>query len=140
MDLIRLKADIKQNEGFRGLPYLDTQGKVTIGFGRNLTDNPLTEDEGWGLSMSYILAAYNDAHALVASWSLLNDARQNVLVELVYNIGLGKALGFKKMCAALDQQDYVEAANQLLDSQWRIDVGPTRSVKMAKQLETGEFA
>ena len=29
-------------------------------------------------------------------------------------------------------------ARELLDSQWRKDVGPTRSIRLAKMLETGK--
>ena len=36
---------IKKHEGFKSKPYKDTKGKWTVGYGRNLDDNPLTPDE-----------------------------------------------------------------------------------------------
>jgi lysozyme len=140
MDLPRLHDSIKRHEGFRGVPYLDTKGKVTIGFGRNLTDNPLTEEEAWYLSEEILNNAVKEAPLLIHEFETLNSARQNVLIELVFNIGLGAALKFRRMRAALDAQGFPEAARQLLDSQWQRDVGPTRSAEMAAQLETGEWA
>jgi len=139
MDLTRLKNSIALHEGFRSKPYKDTKGKLTIGFGRNLDDVPLSEEEGWYLAKELIQEAVDHANLVVHDWNKLNDARQNVLVELIYNMGLGKVLKFKLMRAALDSQDYVEAAKQLLLSNWTKDVGPLRSRDMALQLETGEW-
>ena len=140
MNRSHLEANLKRFEGFRGKPYKDTKGKTTIGFGRNLDDVPLTEAEGWILSKGPLDDAIEHAPLLVHYWDNLGDARQNILIELVYNIGFKAAAKFQKMRIALDTQNWPEAARQLLDSDWKTDVGPTRSVAMAKQLDTGEWA
>ena len=36
---------IIEHEGFKSKPYTDTVGKITIGVGRNLTDNGLSKEE-----------------------------------------------------------------------------------------------
>jgi len=36
---------IKSHEGYKPSPYKDTVGKWTVGYGRNLEDNPLTPIE-----------------------------------------------------------------------------------------------
>jgi len=36
---------IKSHEGYRTQPYKDTVGKWTVGYGRNLEDNPLDTSE-----------------------------------------------------------------------------------------------
>ena len=41
----RLIQQLTRHEGFRGRPYTDTTGHLTIGYGRNLTDRPLTRDD-----------------------------------------------------------------------------------------------
>jgi lysozyme len=41
-----------------------------------------------------------------------------VLVELVFNLGMPRLLGFKKMWAALDRKDYAAAADEMMDSKW----------------------
>ena len=38
-----LREQIKQHEGFSRFPYVDTVGKVTIGYGCNLTDCGISE-------------------------------------------------------------------------------------------------
>jgi lysozyme len=53
----------------------------------------------------------------------LNQVRKDVLIEMVFNLGYSRLSGFKKMFAALERKDYDEAANQMLDSKWAIDVG-----------------
>ena len=139
MDLPQLKTSLKAHEGFRGQAYADTKGKQTIGFGRNLTDNPLTEEEAWYLSQLWINDAIVHAPLLVHAWDKLGDARQNVLIELIYNIGIVSALKFQKMRVALDAGHWFEAADELLDSQWAKDVGSHRAGDMATQLRTGNF-
>ena len=40
-----LKDWIKSCEGYESHPYLDTVGKVTIGYGRNIGDNGISLEE-----------------------------------------------------------------------------------------------
>ncbi len=37
-----LLSQLKTDEGFELKPYKDTQGKLTIGYGHNLTDNGIS--------------------------------------------------------------------------------------------------
>jgi lysozyme len=133
-----LQSVIIQHEGLRLKPYKDTVGKLTIGVGRNLDDCGISHDEALVLlendlnSCRYQLTQY--------SWFRTLDAvRQDVIVELVFNVGLQRALNFKKMIAALAEFDYATASKELLDSAWSKQVGPNRSNDMAKRLETGAY-
>ena len=40
-----LMSMLKRHEGFRAFPYLDTVGKLTIGYGRNLSDVGISIEE-----------------------------------------------------------------------------------------------
>ena len=45
IDLYTVSQRLKLHEGLRLQPYRCTKGKLTIGVGRNLDDNPLTPEE-----------------------------------------------------------------------------------------------
>ena len=63
-----------------------------------------------------------------------SQVRQDVLIEMVFNLGLPRVLGFRKMLAALSNDDYSEAARQMLDSKWHKDVG-NRADRLAWRME-----
>lgn len=130
---------IKHHEGVRHKPYYDTATppKLTIGVGRNLDDNGLSDDE-----IDYLLA--NDlkrcqAEAETYSWFAgLSEPRQAVVVSMLFNLGKPRWDGFKKAQAAIEAGDYGEAASQMLDSRWAAQVGK-RADDMAAMMISGEW-
>jgi lysozyme len=138
MDYEKLMTSLIKHEGFRGTAYTDTVGKQTIGYGRNLTDNPLTEEEGKYLMFSILHESCHRAKKLVANWETLNDVRQNVLIEMVYNIGWVGVFGFKQMRGAIEANNFVSARLHMLNSKWATQVGQ-RARTLADMMETGEW-
>jgi lysozyme len=135
-DLAALQQQLRRHEGIRLKPYTDTVGKLTIGIGRNLADRGISDDEA-----EYLLT--NDI-ALVLDglsrydWFLpLNDVRQNVLLNMGFNMGVPRLLVFMRLISALRAGDYWRAAVEMLDSQWAKQVG-SRAVELANQMRTGE--
>lgn len=135
MNLERLKSDLVRHEGLRLKPYLDTVGKLTIGVGRNLTDNGISSEEAIYLLDNDIAERLADPrlHGILEGH---DDVRQEVLINMSF-MGVEKLLGFKKMLIALRDRDYDEAANQMLDSRWARQV-KGRAVELAKRMKTGE--
>lgn len=130
-----LIESIKVGEGKRLKPYRCTAGKLSIGYGRNLDDVGITDEEAEYLLMHDIERAEKDTEKLPC-YKKLNQTRKDVLIEMVFNMGLPRVLGFKKMLAALDAGDYSEAANQALDSKWARDVGE-RAKRLAYFMRVG---
>lgn len=69
-------------------------------------------------------------------WHALNDARQDVLVNMAYNMGWPKLSGFKRMIAAAAAGDFNAAAHEMLDSKWAPQVG-ARAARLAQQMKSG---
>jgi len=127
---------LKKHEGFRAKPYLDTVGKWTVGYGRNLSDKGLTEPEAEYLLRNDIL----DAEARLARlpyWAGLNDVRRAVLTDMTVNLGIAGLLTFKKMLAHLDAGDFEKASQEGLRSKWASQVGE-RAQELMKLLREGE--
>ncbi len=114
---------IKKHEGLRLKPYRCTAGKLTIGYGRNLEDNGITEEEAHFLLMNDLEKSWDECCKTFSWISKMDKIRQGVIVELCFNMGLGRLKGFKKMLAACERGDYETASVEMLDSLWARQVG-----------------
>ena len=137
MNIEELRKSLIKHEAMKLKPYRCTADKLTIGVGRNLDDNGITEKEALMLLDNDIENCTKDLDRNVPEWKKHNEFRQNVLVELCFNIGINRMLGFKKMLAALQKNDYASAAVEMLDSKWAKQVGQ-RSTTMAQMMREGK--
>lgn len=146
MDKTRLASQLRVSEGVVDHAYRDSLGYWTGGVG-----HLLDQTKDWtGISFSCeqidawlaedIDKAVDEADGLPEWQHLDTDARQNALVELVFNMGLSHWRQFAKCRYALCKRDWQDAHNELIDSLWAKQVGPTRSNRIANQLLTGAFA
>jgi lysozyme len=134
----RLSDQLTEDEGFKNKPYLDTKGKLTIGVGRNLDDNGLSDREIRILLMNDIDRTIVELESTIPYFITFNDVRQEVLTNLCFALGLPKFMGFKRMLAALEKRDFETAAMEILDSKWAREVGE-RANRLAKQMKTGVY-
>ncbi len=123
-----LVENIKQNEGFNGMPYDDSLGKPTIGYGTLL---PLSESEAETILKSRLHKKMAELVKAEPFMQELPSEVKDVLYEMSYQLGVGGLLKFKKMWKALKEGDYKEAYIQALDSRWA-EQTPNRAKKLAK--------
>lgn len=118
----QLKAWIKYYEGYNSTAYMDSRGKLTIGWGRDLQDNGISMDEA-----NYLLdndMAITEKELLAESFYI--NAPPNVkdaLFNMCFNLGIGGLLEFKNMISAIEAKNYTDAARAALASNWAIQVG-----------------
>jgi len=125
--------------------YYDSVGVPTIGVGCNLQVR-VPDDLCREITISAIgsrrlfelrvAQARTDLQRYLPWTTSLDEVRQEALINLVFNMGIGGLLGFVRMLAALRAGDYVEAKRQLLDSRYAEQVGD-RAKRVGTQLETG---
>lgn len=125
-----LIKQVAQHEGFRAAPYPDPiLGWEKPTFGHGLTY--ITEEESLVLAKRRL----NKSHRqLVRVHPWLNHRpleAQHVVTEMAFQMGVNGCLGFKKMWAALHEEDYQKAADEMLDSKWATQT-PTRAQSMAR--------
>lgn len=136
-NLEQLKERIKIHEGFCDTVYKDTLGKRTIGYGHLCTDNEKWED-GKAYTIEYLNDVFegdfNEAirqtEQLIGNLVLHKEANE-IIIEMVFQLGMSGVSKFKKMWAALKDQNYTEAANQMLDSKWAKQT-PNRAQDLAE--------
>lgn len=141
----RLVEELRRDEGVRYVPYQDTKGIPTVGVGHNLKASPLPA--GWSypltdaqvdqLLMQDLANVYSDLNRDLPWWTDLNDTRQRVVCNLMFNLGSNKLLGFKNTLAAMRQGRYSDAAAGMLNSAWASQVG-ARAQRLAQMMRTGE--
>lgn len=112
-----LKERLKAHEGFRAEPYRCPAGHWTIGHGHYLGN-------GQACKMSPQVADLileEDIHKatfeyLSLGWEL-DPVRKDVVIEMIFWHGLKGFLKFKKCIAAIEQEDWQKAADEMIDSQ-----------------------
>ena len=136
-DKLRIIKDmIKKHEGWRSKPYNDTEGILTIGYGFNIAQG-ITREEGEALLDIRLKKVFTDA-ILLDEFAYLNEVRQIVIIDMIYNMGLQGVKKFKKMRKAIKDGDWEKAADEMLDSRWAKQVGE-RATELAEIMKTGEL-
>jgi lysozyme len=126
---------IKKHEGLRLKPYRCSVGKLTIGYGRNLSDVGITQAEAELLLKHNIDGVIKQAETL-SFFSSLNDVRQAVIVDMIFNMGFPRFNQFKKTIASIEQEAWQAAANEMLNSRWARQVG-NRSKTLSDMMRYG---
>ena len=138
MNKTKLAEQLKKHEGVRLKPYTDTVGKLTLGIGRNLEDKGITEQEALFMLNNDVDYFYTKLDKRLDWFKLLNNARQNVLVNMAFNLGVAGLLTFKDTLKLISVGRYKEAAEEMLNSKWAGQVG-YRAQELAEQMRTGEY-
>ena len=132
-----LEDRIKLHEGCRLRPYQDSEGIWTVGYGRNLESAPFSRPEVELLFANDFKRARQGAEMLHV-YDSLNEVRQGVLVEMVFQMGYQGVRRFKKFLSAAIQEKWADAHREMLDSKWAKQT-PDRASRLAYIFKTGEL-
>lgn len=127
---------IKRHEGYRRHPYKCTSGKLTIGIGRNLDDNGISEEEAEYLAVSDLKRSAAELNKTFPWYYSLSKRRKQALINFHFNVGLATMLKFKNFLAEMESGNYPLAAQELLDSQYAKQV-KSRADELALQIVNG---
>jgi lysozyme len=126
------------HEGKVNKPYVDTFGKITIGVGRNLTDRGVSDSET-------ALMLSNDTDLVIKQfknnfpfWDTLSEVRKLVVMDMIFNVGINRFLGFKKMIDAIHGKDFLLDSKEMLDSTWAKQVGG-RSLRLSEMMKSDKL-
>lgn len=128
---------IKKHEGFRKNMYQCSQGFNTIGYGLNL-------DAGISRGLATVILRYQVNVVICQCMSdldwfeELDEVRQAVVVDMVYNLGLDGFKRFKKTIDYIEHGLYLSAGEEMLDSRWARQVG-SRAIRLYEMMQTGVY-
>lgn len=130
---------IKSHEGCIPKVYRDTNNIPTIGIGFNLTrpnsrslieyvganfydilsgKTDLTNEQIDSLFTLDVQNAIIDAKKFTKSFDNHPNLIKLVLVDMVFNLGLARLNKFKKFKAALEEFNYLNVADEMMNSKW----------------------
>lgn len=126
------------HEGKKLKPYTDTVGKVTIGVGRNLDDRGISEGECAIMLSNDIDIVLKQFKNNFPQLSNLCDVRKLVMLDMIFNVGINRFLGFKKTIDAINNNDFEKASQEMLDSTWAKQVG-ARAKRLSEMMRSGKL-
>jgi lysozyme len=149
-----LLALLRLHEGVRPRPYRDTKGILTVGVGRNLEQTGLSRKEVIALLgvidlpasiIDLMLVDDVESRAFQVAgivgddcWPTLTPARQAALIDMSF-MGVTRLARFEKMIIAIRAGQWQRAHDEVLNSQWAIEVKQARASCDADMLLTGEW-
>lgn len=152
-DLMKWSERLIQHEGLSLMPYRCSEGKLTIGVGRNLEDNPptyeelralgdymhgITENAAKMLLRNDITRTYAALKHLVKGFEDLDEERQYALLDMCFQLGVAGFKKFKRLRKAIANKDFNKAAEECLNSKYA-EQTPQRARRIAHLLKIGEW-
>ena len=124
-----LKDRVRIHEGVRTTMYLDSLGKATIGIGHLIKPHERERyAEGIEISMDEVeeLFEMDLNRAAAGAESLIEECIghdlpphvEEVILEMVYQLGTQGVRNFAKMWKAMRVKDWKTAASEMKDSRW----------------------
>ena len=139
--MVRITKQLRIDEGEVLHAYQDHLGYWTIGVGRLIDKRKgggITEDESAYLLRNDILTRMVALDKRIPWFKKLDTARQGVLLNMAFQLGVGGLLNFKNTLAKVEAGDYEGAAANMLKSKWASQT-PARAKRMAEQMRTGQW-
>ena len=121
-----LKEEIKLHEGFRDMIYLDSLSKKTIGYGHLIVhEDKFVEGKAYPKEELEALfdKDFEKGWVLMERFCSVNNLNvsekaQEVLCEMIFQMGYSGVNKFKNMIKALQNNDTKTASIEMLDSRW----------------------
>lgn len=127
---------VKRNEGYQKYTYKDSDGNDTIGYGFLLSEG-FTEEECAAV-LEIRLASYEkELSQLQPLYNSLDENQKPIILDMLYNMGVVKLMGFTQMWKAIADKDDEQVVKEMLDSKWATQVG-SRAQRDAMMWKTGK--
>ena len=143
MNLERLMESVKQHEGYRNKVYLDTLGKRTVGVGHLCTEDWWEDDKEYDEEFLMKILEEDLQEAIEGASTLMlqhdcsdiDEKAHEILIEMVFQLGMTGVSKFKNMWKALSEHNYTGASYEMLDSKWAKQT-PNRAKSMAELMKS----
>ena len=145
MNINTLRKEIEADEGVKYELYYCSENHLTGGIGHLITEwdidyygkpigYPVPEQQVQDWFLNDVQVAIQDCQTIFSAFDKLPDEIQHVLINMAFQLGGPRLRKFKMMIAALQQNNFVEAGRQMLDSRWAKQT-PNRAQALSKQME-----
>ena len=143
MNLERLMESVKKHEGYRNKVSLDTLGKRTVGVGHLCVEDFWEDEKEYEEKFLMEILADDLQNAIKGARELkeehsctdIDEIAQEILVEMVFQLGKNGVSKFRNMWKALAEKNYIGASFEMLDSKWAKQT-PNRAKSMAELMKS----
>ena len=128
MDLEKLRKQLEIDEGVKYEIYNDHLGYPTFGIGHLVipSDIEYREDVGTRVSEERVRECFDkdvqsvlrDCSLLYKDFDELPEEAQQIIANMMFNMGYTRLSKFKGMKKGVDARDWNKAADEMVDSRW----------------------
>ena len=143
MNVEQLRDTLKVDEGCVNSIYLDHLNLPTLGIGHLINEwdeeygkpvgTPVSEERVNELFDKDIQITIDECKQLFGNFQDLPEEVQQILANMMFNLGRPRLSKFKKLCKAVTERNWEECANQMHDSKWRTQV-PKRAERLISRM------
>ena len=133
MNIDRLRKQLEIDEGCKYVIYLDHLNLPTHGIGHLILQSdpehgqpvgtPVSEDRVIECFEKDLESVQKDCYRLYDDFDDLPEAVQEIIANMLFNMGLGRMKAFKGMKRNVDARQWDKAADEMVDSRWYNQVG-----------------
>lgn len=132
MNVEQLRDTLKVDEGCVNSIYLDHLNLPTLGIGHLINEwdeeygkpvgTPVSEERVNELFDKDIQITIDECEQLFGNFQDLPEEVQQILANMMFNLGRPRLSKFKKLCKAVAERNWKECAIQMEDSKWHKQV------------------
>ena len=144
MNIEQLRDTLKIDEGCVNSVYLDHLNLATVGIGHLVTEwdeeygkpvgTPVSEERVNELFDKDVQVTIEECEQLFGNFQDLPEEVQQILANMMFNLGRPRLSKFRRLCKAVAERDWQEAAVQMEDSKWHKQV-PNRANRLIERMK-----
>ena len=143
MNINRLREELEIDEGVKYEVYKDHLGYPTFGIGHLITAND--QEHGWSVGTEVdeyrvkeafeddVQIVLSDCEKLYVQFEHLPEEGQLIIANMMFNMGRTRLSKFKGMKRGVDNRDWNDAADEMVDSAWHRQV-TNRAERLVKRM------
>ena len=147
MNIEQLREQLEVDEGCVYEIYNDHLGYATFGIGHLVTESDPEQGQSLGTPVSSdrvaeafesdIQSVLRDCNILYSDFHNLPEEAQQIIANMMFNMGRPRLSKFKGMKHGVDTQDWDGAADEMVDSRWYSQVGARAERLVARMRNVG---
>ena len=128
MNIEQLREQLEVDEGCVYEIYIDHLGYATFGIGHLVTESDPEQGQSLGTPVSSdrvaeafesdIQSVLRDCNILYSDFDSLPEEAQQVIANMMFNLGRPRLSKFAGMKRGVDARDWNQAADEMVDSNW----------------------
>ena len=143
MNIEQLREQLEVDEGCVYEIYNDHLGYATFGIGHLVTESDPEQGQSLGTPVSSdrvaeafesdIQSVLRDCNILYSDFHNLPEEAQQVIANMMFNLGRPRLSKFAGMKRGVDARDWNQAADEMVDSRWYTQV-PNRARRLVDRM------